>query len=125
VSSQRFWRAAAIQLVVVAIPFAILAATLSHRFFVDYGFAVGPVLWLVCSLVTGRILGLPLQFSVFCAAASGVAAVLVLLVFGHEVGIVAGIGVFAACASGYGGPAVEPPPEAGERERLSAQSSIP
>jgi hypothetical protein len=113
VSSKQFWRAAAVQLVVVAIPFAILAVTVSHGFFEDYGFAVGPVLWVVCSLVTGRILGFPLRFSVFCAAASGVAAVLVLLVFGHEVGIVAGIGVFAACASGYEGSAVEPPPALG------------
>jgi hypothetical protein len=119
VNSKRFWRAAAIQLAVVAVPFAILAIALSHRFFVDWGFAVGPALWLACSLVTGRLLGLPLGFTLFCAAAGGVAAVLVLLVFGHEVGIVAGIGVFAACASGY------ERPKAGERERLGAQSSTP
>jgi len=103
VNSRRFWRAAGVQLVVVAIPFVILAVTVSHSFFKDYGFAVGPALWLGCSLITGRLLGLPLQFALFCAAASGVSAVLVLLVFGHEVGIVAGIGVFAACASGYEG----------------------
>ena len=112
-SSRHFWRAAGIQLAVVAVPFAILAITVSHRFFVDYGFAVGPLLWIACSLVTGRILGLPLQFSLFCSAASGVAAALVLLVFGHEVGIVAGIGVFAACASGYERPAEAPPPAVG------------
>ena len=44
-----------------------------------------------------------------------------MLVFGHELGIVAGVGVFAACASGYDGAAPEP----GERERLGAQSSTP
>ena len=105
--ARRFWRAAAVQLVVVAIPFAVLAVTVSHGFFEDYGFAVGPVLWVVCSLVTGRLLGLPVRFALFCAAASGVATVLVLLVFGHEVGIVAGIAVFAACGSGYDPAAVE------------------
>ena len=73
---------------------------------------------MACSLVTGRIIGLPLQFALFCAAASGVVTVLVLLVFGHEVGIVAGIGVFAACASGYERPAPE-------HDRLGAQSSVP
>src|SRR2546423_5581883 len=99
VSSRVFWRAAAIQLVVVAIPFAILAVTLSHGFFDDYGFAVGPLLWVACSLVSGRILGLPLQYSVFCAAAGGVATVLVLLVFGHEVGIVAGVAGFSPSAA--------------------------
>jgi hypothetical protein len=105
VNSRQFWRAAATQLVVVAVPFGILAVTLPHHFFKDWGFAVGPVLWVACSYVTGRLLGLPVGFTLFCAAAGGVAAVLVLLVFGHEVGIVAGIGVFAACASGYDGPA--------------------
>jgi hypothetical protein len=42
--------------------------------------------------------------------------VLVLLVFGHEVGIVAGIAVFAACASGY---------ERDSAESVGAQSSMP
>ena len=115
-NSRVFWRAAALQLVVVAVPFAILAVTVSHKFFDDYGFAVGPLLWVACSLLTGRILGLPLQFSVFCATAGGVATVLVLLVFGHAVGIVAGIAVFAACASGYDGP---------RGEQVGTQSSIP
>ena len=122
--SRQFWRAALIQLAVVAVPFAILAVTVPHHFFKDWGFAVGPVLWVGCSVVTARILRLPLGFGLFCAAAGGVAAVLVLLVFGHEVGIVAGIGVFAACASGY-----EPPAMAGrgerERDRVGAQSSTP
>ena len=120
-NSARFWRAAVTQLVVVAIPFAILGLAVSHKFFDDYGFAVGPVLWVACSLVTGRILGLPLAFSLFCAAAGGVAAVLVLLVAGHDAGIVVGIAVFAACASGYERPA--PRNEAGEP--VGAQSSIP
>ena len=117
-SSRLFWRAAAIQLVVVAIPFALLAIALPHHFFKDWGFAVGPLLWVVCSLATGRLLRLPATFSLFCAAAGGVAAVLVMLVFGHEVGIVAGIAVFAACASGYERPA-------GGSDRLGAQSSTP
>jgi hypothetical protein len=116
-NSGRFWRAAALQLVVVAIPFAILAVTVSHDFFEDYGFAVGPALWLVCSLVTGRLLRLPLVFSLFCAAAGGVAATLVLLVAGHEIGIVVGIAVFAACAAGY-----ETPAESRDAPETAAQS---
>ncbi len=121
-SSRQFWRAALIQLAVVAVPFAILAVTVSHHFFEDWGFVVGPILWVACSLVTARLLGLPLGFGLFCAAAGGVAAVLVLLVFGHEIGIVAGIGVFAACASGYQRPVT---PDRAERERLGPQSSTP
>jgi uncharacterized membrane protein YccC len=94
--------------------------TVSHDFFDDYGFAVGPVLWLACSLVTARLLRLPLPFALFCAAAGGVAATLVLLVAGHEVGIVVGIAVFAACAAGY-----EAPAERQEPPETAAQSSIP
>src|SRR4051812_23384062 len=131
-NSGRFWRAAALQLVVVAIPFAILAVTVSHDFFEDYGYAVGPVLWLACSLVTTRIMRLPLAFSLFCAAAGGVAAVLVLLVAGHEVGLVAGIAVFAACVGGSEPPAERAgqgdPADAGEPAEApsrAAQSSIP
>lgn len=118
-NARDFWRAAAVQLVVIAIPFAILGLTLSHDFFEDYGWVVGPILWLACSLVTGRLLGLPLQFTLFCAAAGGVVAVLVLLVAGHEVGLVAGIAVFAACAAGY-----EPHPEERPGD-LGTQSSRP
>src|SRR5436190_19546271 len=129
VNSSRFWRAAATQLVVVSVPFAILAVALPHSFFDDWGYVVGPVLWAGCSLVTGRLLGLPLGFTCFCAAAGGVATVLVMLVFGHEVGIVGGIAVFAACASGYDQSGPEPTaqaaPEPTEAERGPAHTSAP
>ena len=52
-NSRLFWRAAWIQLLVVAVTFAVLGIALPHRFFVDWGFAVGPLLWIGCSLVTG------------------------------------------------------------------------
>jgi hypothetical protein len=120
VNSRRVWRAALIQLVVVAIPFAILALTVSDDFFEDYGFATGPVVWIACSLVTGRILRLPLAFSLFCAAAGGVAGFLVMLVAGHTIGLLVAIAVFAASASGY-----ERPAERSEASEPAAQSSIP
>jgi hypothetical protein len=102
VNSKTFWRAAAIQAVLTGGLFAILAVTVEHDFFEeDWGIVVGPVIWIACSLVAGRLLGLPVAFSLFCAAAGGVAGTLVGLVFGHPVGIVAGIAVFAACAAGY------------------------
>ena len=123
-NSRLFWRAAGVQIALAGVLFVILLVTVPHHFFEDWGFAVGPVLWVGCSLVTGRILRLPLGFALFCAAAGGVAAVLVLLVLGHEVGIVAGIGVYAACASGYEPPAVRDRRER-ERERVRAQSSTP
>jgi hypothetical protein len=100
-SPKIFWRAAAIQIALTGGLFAILAVTVTHDFFQDWGIVVGPVIWIGCSLVAGRLLGLPIAFSLFCAAAGGVAGTLVGLVFGHPVGIVAGVGVFAACSAGY------------------------
>ena len=133
-NSRLFWRAGLVQLVVVAVPFAILALTVSDDFFEDWGFVAGPVVWIVCSLVTGRILGFPPAFALFCAAAGGVAGTLVMLVFGHHVGLLVAIAVFAASASGY--PGAEPPGEAAaapgsgpasdaDGDRVRPQSSTP
>jgi hypothetical protein len=102
VSSRLFWRAAGIQTAITGVLFVVLALTVPHHFFKDWGIVVGPVIWIGCSLVTGRLLGLPLLFVLFCALAGGVAGTLVGLVAGHPVGIVAGVAVFAACCSGYG-----------------------
>ncbi|MBV9213061.1 MAG: hypothetical protein JOZ25_05375 [Actinobacteria bacterium] len=110
-SSRLFWRVAAVQVLLTGVLFAVLAVAVPHHFFVTWGIVVGPLIWIACSLVTGRIVGLPLLFTVFCAAAGGVAGTLVGLVAGHPVGIVAGVAVFAACASGYGQrPTDEPRP---------------
>jgi len=109
VNSRLFWRAAAIQVALTGGLFVVLAVTVPHHFFDNWGIVVGPLIWVGCSLVTGRLIHLPLTFALFCAAAGGVAGTLAGLVFGHPVGIVAGVGVFAACASGYGRPGSEEP----------------
>lgn len=96
-----FWRAAAVQGALVGVLFAILAVTLSDDFFDDNGIWSGPLVWLACSLAAGRILGLPVSFALFCAAAGGVAGTLVGLVAGHLPGLVVGVAVFAACAAGF------------------------
>ena len=100
-NSRLFWHAAVLQTILTGGLFAILAVTVPHHFFKDWGIVVGPVIWIACSLISGRLLGLPVVYSLFCAAAGGVAGTLVGLVFGHPVGIVGGVGVFAACASGF------------------------
>ena len=100
-NSQRFWRAAAVQGALVGVLFVALALALDHDFFEDYGLVVGPVIWIACSLVTGRVLGLPLGFTAFCALAGGVAGIVVDLAAPHPAAIVAAIAVFAASASGY------------------------
>ena len=85
----------------MAIPFAILALTLDHDFFEDWGWLVGPVVWLACSAVTGRILSLPLAYVLFSAVAGGVAGLLVMLATSHTPGLIAALLVFAASCGSY------------------------
>jgi hypothetical protein len=101
VNSQRFWRAAAIQGALVGVLFVVLLLALDHDFFVDNGMWVGPLIWIACSLISGRILGLPLGFTLFCALAGAVAGFVVDLAAPHGAAIAASVGVFAASASGY------------------------
>jgi hypothetical protein len=102
VNSRDFWRAAIVQAVLVAALFGILVALpLSKDFFDDWGIVVGPLSWIVCSLVTGRILGLPLSLTAFAAAAGGVAGTLVGLAASHIVALPIAVAVFAASCAGY------------------------
>ena len=89
------------QAIVVAIPFAILSLALSESFFEEWGWLLGPVIWLACSLVTGRILELPLAYVVFSAIAGGVAGLIVMLVATHWAGMIAALLVFAASCGSY------------------------
>lgn len=100
-NSQRFWRAAAIQGALVGVLFVALALALDDDFFEDYGLVVGPLIWIACSLVTGRLLRIPLGFTAFCALAGAVAGIVVDLAAPHGAAIVAAVAVFAASASGY------------------------
>ena len=100
-NARLFWKALIVQLIVVAIPFAILDLTLDHDFFEDWGWLVGPVVWLACSAVTGRILNLPLAYVLFSAVAGGVAGLLVMLATSHLPGLVASLLVFAASCGSY------------------------
>jgi hypothetical protein len=101
VNARLFWKSLAVQAVVVAIPFAVLGLALSEDFFKDWGWAVGPVVWLGCSLVTARILALPIGYVLFSALAGGVAGTIVMLAATHLAGIGAALLVFAACCGSY------------------------
>jgi hypothetical protein len=101
VNPRLFWKALAVQAIVVAIPFAILGLALGEDFFEDWGWLVGPVLWLACSAVTGGILALPLAYVLFSAVAGGVAGLLVMLATSHLPGLLAALLVFAASCGSY------------------------
>ena len=100
-NARLFWKALIVQLIVVAIPFAILGLALDEDFFEGWGWLVGPVLWLACSAITGRILSLPLAYVLFSALAGGVAGLLVMLATSHLPGLLAALLVFAASCGSY------------------------
>jgi hypothetical protein len=108
VNGTLFWKALAVQAVVVAVLFGLLVALpLGEDFFEDVGFVVGPLAWLACSVVTARVLSLPLGYVLFAALAGGVAGAIVLLVASHWAGMAAALLVFAASCAGYDPEAAE------------------
>jgi hypothetical protein len=94
------WRAALLQTLAVGVLFAVLALTMPHSFFEDWGVVVGPAGWIVASLVTGRVLGIPLGTLALASAVAGGAAALIGAVAEHAVSLPVAIGVFALlCAA--------------------------
>ncbi len=97
-----FWRSLLVQALLVGALFGLLLLLpLEEDFFKDYGFAIGPISWLGCSLVTARLLSLPAGLALFAALAGGVAGALVGLVAGHGPGLGVSLLVFAASCGGY------------------------
>lgn len=114
-----FWRAATVQSLLVGALFIVLALAVPHGFFTDYGIVVGPLAWVGCALLTGRILKLPLAGTAVAAAVSGTAAALVGAIFEHVVSLPVAIGVFAAVCAGF--EARRPRPPARRRRRSAAE----
>jgi predicted anti-sigma-YlaC factor YlaD len=108
VNARLFWQALGVQALAVAVLTGILLALpLGDDFFEDWGFAVGPLAWLACSVVTARLLSLPPTHVLFSAVAGGVAGVIVMLVASHWPGIAAALLVFAASCASYDAAAAE------------------
>jgi uncharacterized membrane protein len=100
VSVSVLWRTILTQAITVGALFAVLLALpLPTAFFREQGVWIGPLSWLVCSLVTARLLRLSASRAVTAAIASGLAAAVVSSVAGHSAGIIAGVLVFGlVCA---------------------------
>jgi hypothetical protein len=89
------WRAAAVQAIAVAALSIVLAVSLGKAFFQDWGWLAGPGAWLVCSLITARVLSLPLLRTVIGAALAGIPAGIAVLIGVHWLGTVLAVGLFA------------------------------
>ena len=96
---EAFWRVALVQLVAVAVLALVLGVVFSHGFFVDWGWLVGPIVWLGCAALTARIVGLDTAFAMVGAVLAGLVSALAVLIGVHWLGVVVAIGLFAAwCA---------------------------
>jgi hypothetical protein len=116
VNARLFWKSLVVQAAVLAVPFALLALTLDRSFFEDWGWLSGPVVWLLASLATARVLSLPVGYTLFSAAAGGVAGAIVFFLASHAAGMVAGLLVFAASCGSY-----DPDAEAQARREWEAE----
>jgi hypothetical protein len=93
------WRAALVQALTVTALALVLAFTLPHSFFEDWGWLTGPLAWIGCAAVTAWALHLHLRRTLLGAVLAGVLSALAVLVGVHWLGVVVAIGAFAAwCA---------------------------
>ena len=94
-----FWRAAAIQLVAVALLSAALGVVLPHSFFEDWGWLAGPASWMACAALTARLLRLPIGPALLGAILAGIPSALFVLIGLHWLGAAVAVLLFAAwCA---------------------------
>jgi hypothetical protein len=90
-----FWRAGLLQAASVAVVAVILAVTLPHSFFEDWGWLAGPGAWAACALLVARVLRLPPVGVLLGAALAGLPAIVGVLTGAHWVGTALGLPIFA------------------------------
>lgn len=88
-------RAALVQALAVAVLSVALAIALPHSFFEDWGWLAGPGAWMLCALVTARVLRLPLGPTLLGAALAGLPSLLAVVIGVHWLGAVVAVGLFA------------------------------
>jgi hypothetical protein len=97
------WRAAVVQVVAVAMLSVLLAVTLPHSFFDDWGWISGPLAWLACAAVTARVLKLDGEAVLLGAILAGVPSAIAVLAGVHWLGVAIAIAAFAAWCGVLGG----------------------
>ena len=89
------WRAALLQLAAVAVLSILLAIALPKSFFEQWGWASGPLAWLLCAAITARVLGLPRNPTLAGAVLAGLPSLVFVLLGAHWAGAVVAVGLFA------------------------------
>ena len=89
------WRAALLQLVAVALLSIALGLALPHDFFVDWGWIAGPAAWMLCAVLTARVLQLPLVPALIGAVLAGLPSLLAVILGVHWAGAALAVGLFA------------------------------
>jgi hypothetical protein len=89
------WRSALLQLAAVALLSIALGLALSHDFFIDWGWLVGPAAWMLCAAFTARALRLPLAPALLGALLAGLPSLVAVLLDLHWAGAVLAVGLFA------------------------------
>ena len=89
------WRAALVQALAVAVLSIALALALPHAFFEDWGWLAGPGAWVLCALVTARVVGLPVAGTLVGAALAGLPSLVAVVHGVHWLGAVIAIALFA------------------------------
>lgn len=93
------WRAAVAQLLAVAALSLLLAVTLPHSFFDDWGWVTGPLAWLACAGLTAWALKLEVRGVLLGAALAGIPSAIAVIAGVHWLGVAIAIAGFAAwCA---------------------------
>ncbi len=93
-------RAAIVQAVAVAALAIVLAITLSHGFFEDYGFIAGPGAWMLCAAITAAALRLPMLLTLVGAAVAGIPSAIATIAGVHWAGAALAVIVFALWCGG-------------------------
>lgn len=88
-------RAALVQAAGVLVLGLATGLALSHSFFEDWGWLVGPAAWMIAATVTALILKLPLPGTLLGAALAGVPSAIATLLGLHWLGAVLAIVLFA------------------------------
>jgi hypothetical protein len=90
------WRAAGLQVAAVAALSLLLAVTLPHSFFEDWGWLAGPGAWLLCAAVTASVLKLDRESVLLGAILAGIPSAIAVVAGVHWLGVAIAVVLFGA-----------------------------